>query len=49
MTIDADKLAGLSVDPSYPFHTQPRTARRAGFDQPILHGLCTCVSRVERF
>lgn len=33
-------LYSLNGDPN-PIHTQPAMARRAGFDVPILHGLCT--------
>lgn len=33
-------LYSLNGDPN-PIHTQPAMARRAGFDAPILHGLCT--------
>lgn len=33
-------LYSLNGDPN-PIHTQPKMARRAGFDAPILHGLCT--------
>ncbi len=33
-------LYSLNGDPN-PIHTQPGMARRAGFDTPILHGLCT--------
>jgi len=33
-------LYSLNGDPN-PIHTQPRIARRAGFDQPIMHGLGT--------
>jgi acyl dehydratase len=33
-------LYALNGDPN-PIHTQPRIASKAGFDAPILHGLCT--------
>ena len=33
-------LYALNGDPN-PIHTLPRIARRAGFDRPLLHGLCT--------
>ena len=33
-------LYALNGDPN-PIHTEPRLARRAGFDRPLLHGLCT--------
>lgn len=33
-------LYSLNGDPN-PIHTQPKIARRAGFDAPIMHGLCT--------